>query len=161
MSLTAKPKLLSIMGISIGTMMGSGWLFASYYAAKSAGSASIISWIVAAVLVLVMALMLSEIAIKYPVNALFTRLLSLSHNRHFGFVTGLSNWLLGLIVVPAEAIASAQYISGIYKPWSGYFFNHGQLTIWGMIVVVLFMLLYLAVNYWALSSFPKSITRWF
>ncbi|WP_231138691.1 hypothetical protein [Francisella orientalis] len=53
-----------------------------------------------AFIVLLIAFLLSELAVKYPTNGLFTRLVTISHNQHFGFVTGLSNWTLGLIIVP-------------------------------------------------------------
>ena len=75
-----KPGVFSVIRLNVGTMIGSGWLFASYYAAKDAGGASILSWIIGAAIILIMALMLSEIAIRYPTNALFTRLITLSHN---------------------------------------------------------------------------------
>ncbi|MDA0911770.1 MAG: APC family permease [Proteobacteria bacterium] len=150
-----QPGLFSAIAISIGTMMGSGWLFASYYASKAAGGASILSWIIGALAVLIMALLLAEIAIKYPVNGLFTRLISISHNPHFGFVTGISNWLLGLIVIPSEAMATTQYIASIYKPMTPYIFAHGSLTLAGVGVVGVFMLIYTLINYWGIHFFAK------
>ncbi|WP_119344853.1 APC family permease [Facilibium subflavum] len=149
------PGLFSAIALSVGTMMGSGWLFASYYASKAAGGASIFSWIIGAASVLIMALLLAEIAIKHPVNGLFTRLISLSHNQHFGFVTGISNWLLGLIVIPSEAIATTQYLASIYKPMTHYIFSNDQLTIWGITIVGLLMLLYTIINYWGIRFFAK------
>lgn len=75
-----------------------------------------------------MAFLLAELAVKYQTNGLFTQLITLSHNQHFGFVTGLSNWMLGLIIVPSEAMATTQYISSIYKPITPYVFSAGELT---------------------------------
>lgn len=150
-----QPGLFSAIAISIGTMMGSGWLFASYYASKAAGGALILSWIIGALAVLIMALLLAEIAIKYPVNGLFTRLISISHNPHFGFVTGISNWLLGLIVIPSEAMATTQYVASIYKPMTPYIFANGSLTLAGVGVVGVFMLIYTLINYWGIHFFAK------
>ncbi|WP_234393829.1 APC family permease [Fangia hongkongensis] len=149
------PGLFSAIALSVGTMMGSGWLFASYYASKAAGGASIFSWIIGAVAVLIMALLLAEIAIKYPVNGLFTRLISISHNQHFGFVTGISNWLLGLIVIPSEAMATTQYIASIYTPLTPHIFHDGALTAIGVLIVGIFMLLYTLINYWGIQFFAK------
>ncbi|MCF6776684.1 APC family permease [Thiotrichales bacterium 19X7-9] len=149
------PGLISAIALSVGTMIGSGWLFASYYASKAAGAASIFSWIIGAITVLIMALLLAEIAIKYPINGLFTRLVSLSHNQHFGFVTGISNWLLGLIIIPSEAMATTQYIASIYKPLMPYIFNDNSLSFLGIIIISLFMLFYTIANYWGLKFFAK------
>lgn len=162
MSQTNSPGLLSTIFLSVGTMIGSGWLFAAYYSSKIAGSASILSWIIGAIIVLAMALLLSEIAIKHPINGLFTRLISLSHNQHFGFVTGISNWLLGLIAVPSEAMASTQYIATIYTTWTPYLFKNEQLTTLGMGLTTLFMLFYLLVNYWGirLLSRVNNVITW-
>ncbi len=150
-----KPGIFSVICLNVGTMIGSGWLFASYYAAKDAGGASILSWIIGAAIILIMALMLSEIAIRYPTNALFTRLITLSHNNHFGFVIGLSNWLLSLIVIPSEAIATAQYVAGIYKPWTPYIFAANRLTLIGILMVIFFMGLYFMLNYWGVRLLSK------
>lgn len=150
-----RPSLFTAIALSVGTMLGSGWLYASYYASQAAGAASIFSWIIGAIIVLVMAFLLSEIAVKYPTNGLFTQLITISHNQHFGFVTGLSNWMLGLIIVPSEAMATTQYISSIYQPITPYVFDHGHLTAIGVLVVVLFMLLYTLINYWGIKSLAK------
>ncbi|WP_299004277.1 APC family permease [uncultured Shewanella sp.] len=162
MSNIRQPGLISTIFLSVGTMIGSGWLFAAYYSSKIAGSASILSWIIGAILVLIMALLLAEIAIKYPVNALFTRLISLSHNPHFGFVTGISNWLLGLIAVPSEAMASTQYIATIDPTWTPYLFHNKQLTLLGLGVTSLFMIFFLLANYWGirLLSRVNNVITW-
>lgn len=152
---TKKPSLFTAIALSVGTMVGSGWLYASYYASQAAGAASIFSWIIGAFIVLLMAFLLSELAVKYQTNGLFTQLITLSHNQHFGFVTGLSNWMLGLIIVPSEAMATTQYISSIYKPITPYVFNDGQLSFLGVLVVVLFMLIYTLINYWGIKSLSK------
>lgn len=152
---TKPPGLVSVIFLSISTMVGSGWLFASFYAAQSAGSASIFSWLVGAAFALLMALLLSEIAVRYPVNSLVTRLTTLSHNVHFGFVTAISNWLLGLIVVPSEAIATTQYLATAYLPWHDWIVMHGQLTWVGIGFAVIFMLMYFIANYWGVRVLTR------
>ena len=152
-----KTNLFTAIALSVGTMLGSGWLYASYYASQAAGAASIFSWIIGAIVILLMAFLLSELAIKYPINGLFTRLITISHNQHFGFVTGLSNWILGLIMVPSEAMATTQYISSIYHPITPYVFSNGMLTFVGVLVVVALMLLYTLINYWGINHYQRLI----
>lgn len=150
-----KPSLFTAIALSVGTMLGSGWLYASYYASQAAGAASIFSWIIGAIVVLAMAFLLSEVAVKYPTNGLFTQLITISHNQHFGFVTGLSNWMLGLIIVPSEAMATTQYMASIYPPITPHIFDQGQLTLLGVGIVAIFMLIYTIINYWGIKSLAK------
>ena len=154
-ALPRKPGLISVIFLSVGTMIGSGWLFAAYYAAQEAGGASLLSWIIGACLVVLMALLLSEIAIRYPINGLFTRLTTLSHNEHFGFVAAISNWLLGLIIIPSEAIASTQYLSTLYAPAAPYLINNGNITNLGLVLVALFVLFYFVINYWGIHLLSR------
>ncbi|WP_157883720.1 hypothetical protein [Piscirickettsia salmonis] len=37
--------IIGLTAIGVGTMIGSGWLFSSYYAAKITGAAACLSWI--------------------------------------------------------------------------------------------------------------------
>ena len=56
------PALFSAIAIGVGCIIGSGWLFASYNAAKAVGSMAFVSWIIGAILALVLALLLAETA---------------------------------------------------------------------------------------------------
>lgn len=38
---TKKPSLFTAIALSVGTMLGSGWLYASYYASQATGASSI------------------------------------------------------------------------------------------------------------------------
>lgn len=140
--------VFSAMGISIGAVIGSGWLFAPYYAAQAAGSASLISWVIVAVLMLVMGLLLSELATMFPRRGLFTRLLSMSHNKDFGFVTALSNWFGTIVVIPSEAEATIQYLSTVYKPLMPKIFSNGSLSLLGLVFVAALVLVYTVLNFW-------------
>ena len=57
---------LGLLFISLGAMIGSGWLFAAMYAASSAGPASIISWVIGAAMVGVIALVFAELGAMLP-----------------------------------------------------------------------------------------------
>ncbi|WP_234366522.1 hypothetical protein [Francisella tularensis] len=46
-------------------------MFAAYYASKQAGSASVISWLIGAGMVLILSLLLGEVASFRPVRGLF------------------------------------------------------------------------------------------
>ncbi|MFN7093725.1 MAG: hypothetical protein ACK4M7_00005 [Burkholderiales bacterium] len=50
-----KVKLSTLILSGVGTIIGSGWLFGSAHAAALAGPAAILSWIVGAAMVLIIA----------------------------------------------------------------------------------------------------------
>ncbi|MCG2863673.1 MAG: amino acid permease, partial [Vulcanisaeta sp.] len=49
-----------LLFLSIGEIIGAGWLFAPLYAASYAGGAALISWIIAGIFVLLIALANAE-----------------------------------------------------------------------------------------------------
>ncbi len=135
-----KPGLFTAVGIGVGSMVGSGWLFSAYYAAQYIGPASFFSWAIGAGLSLILALLLAEIAGMFREKALFARLITVSHgNPDFGFIIAISGWLGLVLVIPTEASATIQYISTAipsfthylnfkptsYAPRNGYYYVFG------------------------------------
>ncbi|MCF6777039.1 APC family permease [Thiotrichales bacterium 19X7-9] len=146
------PALLSAIAIGVGCIIGSGWLFASYNAAKSVGSMSFLSWIIGAVLALILALLLAETATMFKERAFFARILTLSHkNTDYGFVVAISN-LMGLIlVIPSEASATIQYLSGVYPS----LMVGDDLSLTGEFFVVLIIIVYGLINFWGIRILSK------
>src|SRR6266568_6979242 len=54
--------------ISLGSIIGSGWLLGALTAAKTAGPASLLSWVLAAVMLAVLALIHAELGGAYPAS---------------------------------------------------------------------------------------------
>ena len=135
-----KPSLFAAIGIVC--IIGSGWLFAAYYASHYAGPISLLSWLIGAGLALVLALLLAEICTLYlKERGLFSRLISLSHNRDYGFVVTISNWLVLLVTIPSEAEATVQYLSSADPTPQPYLFAHGHLTTIGITIVCTLMVI--------------------
>lgn len=109
-TLNKQPNLFSAIAIGVGSIIGSGWLFASYYASQYAGPIAVLSWVIGAVLSLALALLLAEVATMYQKTGLFSRLLTITHNRDYGFIVAISNWFSMVSSVPSEAIATVQYL---------------------------------------------------
>jgi amino acid transporter len=51
---------------SISAVVGSGWLFGALYASKLAGPASLISWVIAGICIMMLAFILAELATLFP-----------------------------------------------------------------------------------------------
>lgn len=104
-------------------MIGSGWLFSAYYAAKIAGPAAYFSWVITAVITLLLGLFLAEIACHYPKRGLMARLLVISHNKEFAFVCTITTWLGLTAIIATEAAGSVQYLSSLSSTISTYLFD--------------------------------------
>ena len=108
--------LIDMAALVFGALIGSGWLFASYYAAVDAGPAAIVSWIVAGVLMLLVALVFAELSAAIPKSGAIVRYPQYSHGSLASFVLGWSYLVASISVAPAEAIAVVTYL-GIFFPW--------------------------------------------
>ena len=105
--------IIGLTAIGVGTMIGSGWLFSSFYAARLAGVGSYLSWILTSLLILILGLCLAEIASNYPKRGLMARLLVISHNKELAFICTISTWLGLTAVIATESEGSVQYLSSI------------------------------------------------
>lgn len=151
------PSLFSAIAIGVGSIIGSGWLFASYFAAKFVGPASIISWVIGAVIALLLALLLAEVATMYQETGLFSRLISITHNKDYGFIIAISNWFAMVAIIPSEAVATINYLGNAYKPVEAVMYTPtGSLTIIGIATVWVTMAVYGLLNYWGISLLAKS-----
>src|SRR5262245_64514655 len=56
-----------LMFVSLGSIIGSGWLLGALNAAEVAGPASILSWLLAAAMLALLALTYAELGAAYPV----------------------------------------------------------------------------------------------
>ncbi|MCY4177041.1 MAG: APC family permease [Endozoicomonadaceae bacterium] len=148
-----QPSLFSAIAIGVGCIIGSGWLFAAYYASRCAGPASLISWVIGAVLALILALLLAEITTMYKDRGLFSRLLTITHNnKDFGFIIALSNWIGLLIVIPSEATATIQYLSSAVPKFSPFLMHNEHLTLLGVFFVICLIIIYGLINYWGFKG---------
>ncbi|RTK95728.1 MAG: APC family permease [Neisseriaceae bacterium] len=152
-----KPNLFSAITIGVGSIIGSGWLFASYKASQVAGPLAIGSWIIGAFLALFVALLLAEIATLYSnETGLFARLLTISHNSDMGFIISSSNWFCTIIIIPAEAEASVQYLVEAFPKYTEQLFSSGHFTAMGLTCVCIIMFLYGLINYWGMKLLAKA-----
>jgi amino acid transporter len=101
------------MFISLGSIIGSGWLLGALKAAQVAGPASIISWVLAAAMLAVLALVHAELGSAYPVAGGTARFPLFAFGRLTGFIAGWSAWLQAVAIAPIEVEASLAYLDNI------------------------------------------------
>src|SRR5215475_16104354 len=95
-----------LMFVSLGSIIGSGWLLGALNAAEKAGPASVLSWILAACMLSLLALTYAELGATYPVAGGAARFPYYSHGPLAGFTAGWAAWLQAVFVAPVEVVAA-------------------------------------------------------
>jgi amino acid transporter len=142
----------------LGSIIGSGWLFGAWKAAKIAGPASVWSWVIGMVVILFIALSYAELGTMFPEAGGMVRYAQYSHGSFVGFIAGWANWIAIVSVIPVEAVASIQYMSS--WPWAWAKWTHGlsasgQLTLPGILLAALLVIIYFLLNYWTVKLFAR------
>src|SRR5262245_57214780 len=138
--------------VSLGSIIGSGWLLGALNAAKVAGPASIISWILAACMLALLALTYAELGATYPVAGGSARFPYYSHGPIAGFTAGWAAWFQAVFIAPIEVLAVIAYVNSV--GWVNEHFNMlqqsggnaGLLNGLGLAVAVVLMLLFTSMN---------------
>jgi len=104
----------NILVAAAGGMIGSGWLFSPFISAQIAGSAALISWIIAAVFMLLIALPLCELGAMIPISGGMSNYPTFTHGRKVGFLFAWVSWLSYVVMTPIEIQAILQYGSHFF-----------------------------------------------
>ncbi len=137
-----------LMFVSLGSIIGSGWLLGALTAANVAGPASVLSWILAAAMLTVLALIHAELGAAYPVAGGTGRFPFFAFGSFAGFIGGWSSWLQAVAIAPIEIEASISYISSV-KWFQKHFVmihTNGTLNGTGLIVASIAMVVFTLVN---------------
>src|SRR5215510_444727 len=141
-----------LMFVSLGSIIGSGWLLGALNAARVAGPASILSWIIAAFMLSLLALTYAELGATYPVVGGAARFPYYSHGPIAGFMSGWAAWLQAVFIAPVEVLAAITYVNSV--GWVNQHFNMinkvgdkaGLLNPTGLVVAIVLMVLFTAIN---------------
>lgn len=135
--------VLALTFVSLGSIIGSGWLLGALTAATSAGGASIVSWVLAGVVIVLLALVHSELGAAYPLAGGTGRWPRLAFGSLCGFTAGWVAWLQAVTLAPIEVEAALSYLD---HQWHGLINNAGALTATGLGVASALMLLFTVIN---------------
>lgn len=108
--------LLGLTAVSLGSVIGSGWLLGTLGAAGYAGPASLVSWVLAAFMLVFIALMYAELGATYPVSGGTARYSLLCFGPLGGFAAGWMSWLQAVTLAPIETEAAIRYLE---PKWHG------------------------------------------
>jgi amino acid transporter len=135
-----------LLMLSINGMVGSAWLFAPLYAAKIAGPAAIIAWLIGGIATAIIALTFAELSVLFPVAGGSAQIPQMSHGTFTSFVVSWVAWLSAMTMAPIEVQAILQYASTYFT--SLVHMEHGVplLTGIGMIWAAILMLSFCIIN---------------
>src|SRR3712207_398451 len=154
---------LGLMFVSLGSIIGSGWLFGALYASQIAGPAAIIAWVAGGLVMLLLAVVHAELGSMYPVAGGSARYPLFCFGRTAGFAIGWIVWVGTCAVAPIQVEAALQYFT-YYFPWlTSTAAGVTVLTGRGIVVAVVLMALFTVINILGVASLAKSnnaITVW-
>ncbi|MFC1403770.1 MULTISPECIES: APC family permease [Streptacidiphilus] len=145
-SLRREIGLIGLMWASVGSIIGSGWLFGAKEAVVVAGPAAIISWGIGAVAIVLLALVHAELGGMFPVAGGTARYPHYTFGGLAGMSFGWFSWLQAATVAPIEVEAMIGYAQ--HWSWaSGFQHSNGTLTLSGFVIAVVLMAVFVAVNF--------------
>ena len=139
--------MIGLMWASVGSIIGSGWLFGAQEGLVAAGPAAIISWVVGGLMMMVLALIHAELGGMYPVSGGTARFPHYAFGGAAGASFGWFSWLQAATVAPIEVSAMITYAQ--HYSFANSWLNPTTkvLTTSGLIVAVLLMALLTAINF--------------
>ena len=135
-----------LLFVSLGSIIGAGWLFGALYASSLAGPAAVISWLLGGGAVMLLALTHAELGGMYPVAGGSARFPRYAFGSLIGFTSGwvafLGSVTVGPIMVEATLLYASNYVSSLITVSGG----RPVLTAQGYVVAVALLLLFCTIN---------------
>lgn len=137
-----------LMFISLGSIIGSGWLLGALTTAVIAGPASLVSWVLASAMLAVLALAHAELGATYPIAGGTARFPFFAFGPLVGFTAGWMSWLRSVLISPIEVEATLSYLDriGWVRDRVQMLHPNGTLTAAGLAIGTCFMLLFTIIN---------------
>ncbi|HUA50493.1 MAG TPA: APC family permease [Solirubrobacteraceae bacterium] len=151
-----------LLWTSVGSLIGSGWLFGALIAATVAGPSALVAWVIASMIVILLALVHAELGGLFPVSGGTSRFPHYAFGSFAGMTFGWASYLQAATTAPIEVLAVIQYLSTAH--WAhGFYRANGTLSGGGMLVAVILMALFVVLNLvgirW-LTRANNAITTW-
>jgi amino acid transporter len=147
--LQRKVGLRALTMVSIGSIIGSGWLLGALHASEVAGASSSLSWLIGGAVLAVLALVHAELGSTYPVSGGTARFPYMVFGGLGGFTGGWMAFLQAVTIAPIEVEASLGYINSRFPSLAlinTAKSNAGTLDGKGILIGAGFMLVFTAFN---------------
>ena len=160
--LDRKLGFFGLLWASETSIIGSGWLFGALGAAVLAGPSAILGWVLASIIIAVLALIHAELGGLFPVTGGTSRFPHYAFGSFAGATFGWASYLQAASVAPIEVLAAVQYLSTAH--WARNFVSssdelHGVGFLAAFILLILFVIFNIVGIRW-LARISNSITTW-
>ncbi len=148
--------LLDLTFICIGSMVGSGWLFAAQACAKLAGPSAILSWLLGAIGITILGLVFAELGSSLPKAGGPIRYPRYTHGPIVSYLMAFATLLSFSSIVAIEAKAVRQYA----QAWLPLLGHNSSPSFWGWLLEIFLILIFFIINYRGAHFFGKVNTFW-
>ncbi|MEO7126123.1 MAG: APC family permease [Nakamurella sp.] len=143
---------IGLLFTAIGSIIGSGWLFSSLHTAAQAGPAAIISWIVAIIMFLLIALSYAELGVMFPRSGGVARYPHYAWGSFASYSMGWVTWLAAAAVASVEVSAVLTYATS-YWGWLEH--SNATLTGLGILVAIALLAVFVLINFLGVRWFAR------
>lgn len=134
---------LSLASLTFCNVVGSGWLFASYYAAKGAGPSALIAWVICGAAMVPVVLTYIELGITRPVDGGVVRWPAIVCGPFCGTLIGWVVFMQAAVSNPSEASGMLQYAAH-WWPW---LVTGDTLSFSGTVLAIVLLVLFTILNW--------------
>lgn len=147
--------MIGLLFSAVGSIIGSGWLFGALNASETAGPASIIAWVIGAVMIIFIGLCYAELGTMHPVSGGVVRFPHFAFGSFASYTLGWVTWLAVASTTSIEVEAALQYAAS-YLPWLQQL-DQGVpvLTTGGFVVAVVLLGIFSLVNVVGIRWFSR------
>jgi amino acid transporter len=144
--------LLDLTFLGLGSIIGSGWLFAAANAAAFAGSFAWVSWLIGAFAFILIGLVYAELGSMMPRSGGFVRYPQYTHGSLVGYLIGFIAMLAYSSVAGIEVEAVRGYAA---TWWTALGTKTAGPTFLGYVFEIALLVIFLLLNYWSVNVFGK------
>jgi amino acid transporter len=156
--LTRRLGIVGLLFASVGSIIGSGWLFGAMQAASATGPSAILSWAIGGVMIAFIGLVYAELGSMFPIAGGVVRFPHLAFGSFASFVGGWTTWVAAATTAPIEVEGALQYATRYADFTRTKTVNGAQvhtLTGWGFVAAVVLMALLVVINYIGIAWFAR------
>ncbi|MGA8245881.1 MAG: APC family permease [Nocardioides sp.] len=154
--------LIGLLWASMGSIIGSGWLFGAQRGLLNAGPAAIIAWIIGGFCILLLALVHAELGAMYPLSGGSARFPHYAYGGYAGASFGWFSYIQAVTVAPIEVSATILYLTHYHFAHS-WLKADNTLTHTGLVAAIALMAVLASVNFLGvrvLANTNSAMTWW-
>jgi amino acid transporter len=147
---------IALLFASVGSIIGSGWLFGALNASVIAGPAAIISWAIGGVVIMFIGLTYAELGTMFPVSGGVVRFPHYAFGGFASYMMGWITWLAAASVAPAEVEGAITYASNYIGGLTHVSGGTPVLTFpLGYVIAVALMAVFVWINFVGIRMFAR------